>query len=489
MTKMKETWRKLTFFPALLLGAALLFSVVKGRTPPERVAPEERIRLARIIPTPELAFLPRATAHGLVRPGRVWRAVAQVSGQVLEIHRDLKQGAILPKGAELVRLDPVEYQLTVARLRANIRGVEARMAELAVKKENAQASLTIERQSLALIQKELERKRELVKSRTTSGAALDQAQREVLASRQGVRNLQNTLDLIPTEKKALEAERTVYQAQLAQAQLDLEHTVITAPFDLRVAEVNLETSQFVSRGELLAVGDGLAVAEVVAQLSLERLSGLLLPNRRKKIDPTTIMAELPDLLGVVPEVRLQVGERTMTWPARLARISDAIDPQTRTVGVIVAVDHPYRQARPGLRPPLSKNMFVDVHFQGRAQANKVVAPRKALRDGHFLHLVGKDNRLEIRPVEIFLRQDDFIVVEKGLSAGERVVLTDLTPAVVGMKIKPTVDEAALAELVFQASGSRVGEAVNPVTSYGTDYLPLAADIPVVKSPAVETLKP
>ena len=70
--------------------------------------------------------------------------------------------------------------------------------------------------------------------------------------------------------------------------------------------------------------------------------------------------DLREALGLSATVRLP--EFSLGWEARFARMSDTIDPQTRTVGVIVEVDDPYEGVRPGVRPPLVKEMFVEVEI-------------------------------------------------------------------------------------------------------------------------------
>ena len=167
--------------------------------------------------------------------------------------------------------------------------------------------------------------------------------------------------------------------------------------------------------------------------------------------PATVMTDLPTLLGLTPLVRLRAGAYTVEWPARLARISDTVDPATRAVGVIVAVDDPYRQARPGRRPPLAKNMYVEVELRGRPRSGQIVAPLSALRDGKAF-VVTRDNRLEIRAVDLRLILGGFAVIKSGLSAGERIVISDLIPAIDGMLLDPSPDAGAEARLIRQAAG-------------------------------------
>jgi len=444
-------WKKLLFIPAVLIGAGVLYLALQNREAPQHKPPQEKTVAARVIAAPEVAAVPRALAYGTVQPDAVWQAVAEVGGKIVEIHPNLKRGAILPKDTVILRIDPTDYELEISRLEANARDMQAKLAELDVREQNTRAALKIEERSLTLSRKDLARKQTLAKQKNVSQAAVDQEERNVLSRRQSVQTQRNTLNLIPTERDSLRAQMAVTQAQLQAARLDLARTTITAPFDGRVSVVNVERAQFANAGQVLAELDSIAAAEVTAHLPIHQMMTLVARRDMGPIEPAQVMRSLREVLGLEPLVRLQAGEVKVEWPARLVRISDTIDPETRTVGVIVAVDDPYRQVKPGERPPLAKNMYVEVELRGKAKSASVVVPRAALREGMVFVLDG-DNRLRRRAVDVDFRQTDFVVLRDGLKAGERVVISDLVPAIEGMLITPVEDEAALAGLVGEARG-------------------------------------
>ena len=159
--------------------------------------------------------------------------------------------------------------------------------------------------------------------------------------------------------------------------------------------------------------------------------------------------------GFEATVRLRVGDDIVEWPARFARISDTIDPKTRTIGAIVAVDGAYAKAAPGRRPPLAKGMFVEIEIRTRAREETIVVPRSALHGGR-VYVVNGASRLDIRTVTVGLRQGDLAVIEKGIEPGERIVVSDLFPAVAGMLLSPQPDEQLLKWLRAEAAGRPPG---------------------------------
>ncbi len=448
---MRSSLKKLLLIPPLLLAAAALVVAVKSKDKPERTPPAERTTVVRTIEAPSVTVIPRALGYGSVAPGRVWRAVAEIGGKVVETHPQLKKGAILEAGTVLLRIDPTDYRLAVSEAKANVRAVRGQLAELAAKEKNTRLSLEIDQRSLELSRNDLQRKRQLLARKNASQAAVDQEERNVLARRQAVQSLANTLNLIPAEREVLRAQLALHQAQLKSAERDLERTTITAPFDCRIAEVNVEEAQFAAPGKVLVVADGIDTAEIDAQVPIGRLINLVPADTEVPDRIAAAMSDLPSLLAFSAVVRLRGGEVEAQWPARFVRISDAVDPETRTIGVIVAVDEPYGKVLPGVRPPLAKNMFVEVELSGKPRPAQVVAPRAALHDGR-LYLLGAGGRLEIREVEVAFSQSNFAVIGKGLAAGERVVVSDLVPAISGMLLEPVADETVARALIAEAAG-------------------------------------
>ena len=448
---LRRVVRLLLFVVPVALGLGVIGYALQNREGPQRLPPEERTTPVRVVTAPAVDVVPRALGYGSVIPGRIWEAVGEVSGTVIYRHPELEKGAVLRAGTQLLRIDPTDYRLAVAQIEANIRSTEAQLAVLDVRASNTKRSLSIEARSIDLSRKELERTQRLVKQGTISQAAADQEERAVLAGEQAVQNLRNSMNLLPAERSVLEATLDQLRAQLETARRNLDRTTIVAPFDCRIAEVNVEKAQFAAQGKVLVVADSLDVAEVTAQVPIGTLLTLLPRDLDLPLDPGAIMPRLREVAGLDAIVRLRTGRGDTEWLARFSRMSDTVDPRTRTVGVIVAVDDPYRQAIPGERPPLVKNMYVEVEVRGRPRPGAVVIPRGALH-GREIRTVDSEDRLRIREVEVDFIQTNFVVIASGLEAGERVVVSDLPFAADGMRLAPVDDEEARSSLVAEAVG-------------------------------------
>ncbi len=250
---------------------------------------------------------------------------------------------------------------------------------------------------------------------------------------------QSSLNLLNAENQALLAQRDA-------AALDLQRTTITAPFDVRITRVNIGTDQYANKGQLLFTGDGLEVAEVEAQFSV----GILRPLIRG----ITTESETPvraGAMGLNALVRLHTASHTVEWLARVDRVAGSIDPQTQTLGVIVAVDQPYASAVPGERPPLMRDTFVEVELYSTPIMQRVVIPRSALHDGS-VYVVNDESRLENRKVKLDFAQQGYAVIAEGLMAGERIVTSDLLTATEGMLLTPEEDKKTTRQMIIAATG-------------------------------------
>ena len=211
MSPTSRSLRRWLFLAPLGIGAAAAAWLLGSGQEPEHLPEREVARPVRVIEAPALAAVPRAVGYGSVAPGRTWQAIAEVGGRVVEVHERLEAGAILRSGTVLLRIDRTDYDLALAEAKADLRATEAELAELAAREENARASLAIEREAFELATAELERQEKLAAQGAVSRSSLESQKRSTLAQRQRVQTEANMLNLVP-------AERRVLQARLARLQ-------------------------------------------------------------------------------------------------------------------------------------------------------------------------------------------------------------------------------------------------------------------------------
>ena len=236
----------------------------------------------------------------------------------------------------------------------------------------------------------------------------------------------------------------MHESLLAKIQSYVRHLAVY------VEEQQVTGAQFVRSGDRLVVADSVDSAEISVQIPLERMRPLVPQDLDISGLSVAEFGKAVQRMGIRALVRLPQAEFTLPWEARFDRTSDTVDPKTRTLGVIVVVDEPYRSVLPGRRPPLTKNMFVQVELAAPARASKLVVPRVALHDaggGAFaVYLVDAERRLLRQAVLPGVRQGDLVVIDDGLEPGAQVVVSDLVPAVEGMLLEPSLDADLMARL-------------------------------------------
>lgn len=454
---MQTSWkRRILILPPIIIAVAILMFVIKNKKAPEQVEAIEQSRAVRTINITPVDVVPRILGYGVVEPGRVWNAVAQVSGRIIKVHPNFKKGALLKKGTEIVRIAPDDYKIAILQAEANIRAAEAKLQEMALGINNTKASLVLERQSLVINEQEYKRSLDLKRRGTIAQATLDKERRNLLNQRKKVLGYESSLKLFPTQIKAQTEQKAISVSQLETAKLNLKRTSITLPFNARISKVNVEVTQFVAAGSTLGIGDSIKRAEIPAQIPLTQFSALM---KASASDISTMRMELNEgalsmmskKLGMYAVVRIRFGEEVIEWPGVVARISDTVDPKTRTIGAIVSVDKAYKSAIPGQRPPLVKGMFVEVEIRTTALKDQIIIPRSALHDGK-VYLVDDKSRLIIKTVNVKLTQGDFVIIKNGLAPKDRVIVSDLSPAIHGMLLQSIDDVSVSNRLMTQASG-------------------------------------
>jgi multidrug efflux pump subunit AcrA (membrane-fusion protein) len=155
-------------------------------------------------------------------------------------------------------------------------------------------------------------------------AVAEAQERAVLLQKAKVQSLENQLALPPMQMKALEQSKVVPESALKIAEPELERMIVTAPFDARVAQVDVEISQFVGAGTNMGKLDGAAAAEIDVRIpprqmaAFERLAfagGARPPDREGRV-PVGLTAHVA--LGHPRGTESQNAEAAMTQASMIS---------------------------------------------------------------------------------------------------------------------------------------------------------------------------
>ena len=382
--------------PILVIAMATVLTVVliKSRKVPE---PHEAPYLGPLVDVAELEQSSRkavVSATGTVQARYEVHITPQVRGRVSELSPNMVVGGRFSKGELLFAIEDVDYRLAIDLAKAEL----------------AQAELELQRnENLARV-----------------------ARQEWQALNHDTAAEPDPLVVYEPQLKSARAQRDAALANVRQAEVNLQRTRVFAPFDGYVRDEQLEQGQYLTAGSPVATVVGTELTEIIVPLPLDELAWLQVPRNGVAAD------------GSKADIQLLSGGRLFRWQGSISRALGEIDPRNRMARIVVTVAEPDAVSAADGNPlsRLLPGMFVEVHLHGRELTGVIPVPRGALRDNDTLWVVDDANRLQIRSVEIVRRERDEVLVSGGVSAGEKIVLTNLSGAAQGMLLRPIAAEAA-----------------------------------------------
>ncbi|HGX93447.1 MAG TPA: HlyD family secretion protein [Candidatus Tenderia sp.] len=456
---MKTLLQKAYILPLIVvLALALVIFKVTSKPPLEHETAGFPAKTVEVIRANYLPFRAHAVAYGHVEPAVLLKAKAEVSGKISYRHPSLKKGASLAAGTLVLRIEPTTFEFSRDQSAAGLSASQSSLRQLEVEEETTRRSLDIAKKNLLVGEKELKRLETVWQEKLIARATVDTEEQKVLQLRQQVADLQGKLATYASRKAAILAQIKQSKTKLAQSQDTLGRTEIRLPFDARIGSVNVEEGEFVGVGNLLFEALGTEAVEIDARLPTHQFRPLLLgfgPTAMNLQAPNSLHQVL-DKMALQAQVHLVGQTQTQAhWQGKLLRISESIDPLRDTLGLTIRVEHPYEKVIPGIRPPLLKGMYTAVELLAPPR-KALVLPRKAIHQGR-VYLATPDNTLTIRNVNIVHKQGPLVIVDGGIEAGERVIITDVIPVIEGLPLEPVLNSEYEQALAQQALGNPGGE--------------------------------
>jgi membrane fusion protein (multidrug efflux system) len=321
------------------------------------------------------------------------RVEARVEGILLG--SDFSEGSRVAKGQLLFTIDPRQNQATLD-------GARSRLAQA--------------RADLARVEQDVARFEPLVAENALPRQSLETARAQAAAARANVE---------------------AAQATVATAELNLGYTRVYAPIDGIVGKSEVSAGNLVGRGQATLLTTISKIDPINARFSLSereylRLARLFVGHRE---------AGTPQPPGGSGELRLVLADGTEHPHAgKLSFVDRLVDPTTGTLLVQAQFPNPERIVRPG--------QFGRVQVVLDVLKDAILVPQTAVQElqGTFsVAVVGADNTVAMRAVQMGPRVGTLWVVTQGLAGADRVIVEGLQKVRQGVTVAPTVvkiDEAA-----------------------------------------------
>ncbi|SES28926.1 efflux RND transporter periplasmic adaptor subunit [Rhizobium sp. NFR03] len=371
---------------ASVAGAAFYFERTEGAVaaePAAAAAPQAIPVTVAAVETRNVATWQEFSGR-LEAVGRV-QIRPRVAGAIQSI--DFREGALVKAGDLLLTIDPEPYKAAVAQAEGQVASAEARLDYATTELERGE--------------------------RLTS------------------KNVLSDSDLAQRRSAKAEAAAAVQSAKAALrvAGLELGYTEVRAPISGRVGR------REITEGNLVAAGSGspvlttlVSVDPIYASFDVnEDLIGRTLAQLDKNGTGT------PDLTAV--PVELATGAK-QGGPIRgtLQLIDNEVNAQSGTVRVRAIFDNPGGRLLPG--------QFVRIRMGDPTPENHLLISEKAVgtdQDKKFVFVVDPQNTVAYRQIELGSTVDGQRIVEKGLSAGDRIVVNGLQRIRPGALVDPQTE--------------------------------------------------
>jgi len=359
----------------------------------QRRPPQKEAALAEVVPAHVQAANVIVRNMGTVVPAREVSLAARVSGQLAEIAPAFVPGGHFVQGETMVRIDSADYELAVEQQQANL--------------VKAQSDLKLEmgQQSVAQLEYKL-----LGENAPEEDEALLLRQPQL---------------------ESMKAAVAIAQAGLNQARLDLERTVIAAPFNAVIQERKVDLGAYVNPGMPLATLVDSDEYWVEVTVPVDELRWLQIPGFNGGSGSQARIYHEPAWgPGVYRE-------------GQVLRILTDLEEGSRMARLLLAVKDPLQLGETEDPPhPLILGAAVRIEMIGKELSDIVTVPASAVREGEYVWIMTPEKTLEIRPVEAAWRDVEVVYVSKGVQNGELLVVSDLATPVSGMPLRAGSNEPA-----------------------------------------------
>ena len=227
-------------------------------------------------------------------------------------------------------------------------------------------------------------------------------------------------DHVNQNTRASAAAVAAAEAAVETAKLNEQWTQVTSPIDGIAGIAKAQVGDLVSPTMLLATVsqlDPIKVEFPVSEKTYLHFADQINQDPRGKNAPKL-------------EMILSDGS-TYKYPGHIYGVNRQVEIQTGTIEVQGIFPNPGHVLRPG--------MYAKVRAAAEVRHNALLVPQDAVLEtqGQYqVAVVGKDNKVTMRTVEVGQQAGGLQIIEKGVSPGERVITEGLQKVSDGMEVKP-----------------------------------------------------
>jgi RND family efflux transporter MFP subunit len=384
-----------------LLAAILLVAATRSRAKP--TAQAQPAPVVEVAPVEQRDVPVYAEWIGTLAGQVTAYEKAQVTGYL--VRQDYKEGSYVKKGQLLFEIDPRPFQAVLDQVKGQLAQANAQLVQY-------EAQLAMAEATQLRSQLNVYKYTPLAKSYAVSQQDLDD---EVQANLANKAQVQAAIAAIVAAKAQIQAD----QAAVETASINLGFTRITSLINGIAGIACAQVGDLVSTssGNLTTVS---TLDPIRDYFTVSEQEYLELQKRFSSPDPERWNLQLVLANGT-------------TWPreGHFYFADRQVDQNTGAIELAGLFPNPGNILRPG--------QYGKVRAVIRMQRNALLVPQPAvieLQGSYEVAVVGQDDRVAIRPVQVGEHTGTMWVIQNGLKAGERVVVEGQQTLSPGMQVRP-----------------------------------------------------
>ncbi|MEM1287636.1 MAG: HlyD family efflux transporter periplasmic adaptor subunit [Pseudomonadota bacterium] len=425
----RSGWRVAWLGAKTLISLGLAFAIIfVGNTAMERLIASrpdvpQRPQFERQVPvtTQTLAVQthsPTISVFGEVVTARLVDLRALVAGEITSVHPNLVAGGRINAGEPIVEIDRFTYEGAVVEAEANLTEAQARLTEAEARLVLEQEQLIRAEEQVFIAQRDLARAQQLAESGSLTDRDLDNRRLTVSQRLQTVEQRQATIRIEEARIEQQRAGLARLEWRLAEAERDLERTVLNAPFS------GVVRTESVEPGRLISVNDVVATMFDDSSLNVRfTLSDSQFGRLASEADP---------LIGRPITVTWSTGGENVMFEGKIDRLDADISAASGGVALFGSLQN--GAATGNLRP----GAFISVQLADRAFEDTIRVPETALYNSQEL-FIAVDGRLQSVLVDLVAWDGAFALVRPKADTdldGAELVTSRLTDAGDGVAVRP-----------------------------------------------------
>jgi RND family efflux transporter MFP subunit len=397
----------------IVIAAIVVISIIRGKsvaaaTPPP--PPEVQVAAVEQRDVPiEHQWI--GTINGLVNAA----INAEVTGYLLQ--QDYAEGSFVHKGQLLFEIDPRPFQAAVDQAAGQLAQAKAQQAQARAGLVQAKAQLVSAEANQRKAQLDEEKYTPLFEQNAVTRQDLDNSVQTNQSNKAQVAAAQAQVETSQAQIEAAGAAVQAAEAALETAKVNLGFTKLTSLIDGIAGTATVQVGNLVTSSS----------AAVTTVSTLDPVKAVFTVSEQEYLS----LARADALHHLQLKLILADGS-AHPHDGRFSFADRQVDPNTGAIQMTALFPNPGNILRPG--------QYAMVRAVTGEDKGALLVPQPAvteLQGGYEVDVVGADNKVAIRPVEVGDRVGTKWVISGGLKPGDRVVVEGQEKVKPGQPVRPT----------------------------------------------------